>query len=278
MRQATRHTAVVVAAILIVGPARLLAQPAPTQERLTITFLANEGVMLASRTRKVFIDGLFLKYKTGFALPADSTQDALQRARPPFDGVDVVLVTHRHGDHFHPIPVAAHLRANPRATLLTSRQVIDTLRRHALARDLSNTRFMARTMSPGTRRREVVNGVTVELLGIPHGGGWRSRGLEHLAYIVEMGGRRVLHTGDADLTDEVLAPFRLDTARIDVALVPAWLLTNQKSRRAIVRWIRPGQVIGIHVGEGVEARITREVQAAMPGAHVFVRSLETRTW
>ena len=58
----------------------------------------------------------------------------------------------------------------------------------------------------------------------------------------------------------------------------AWLLTNQKSRRAIVRWIRPGQVIGIHVGEGVEARITREVQAAMPGAHVFVRSLETRTW
>jgi L-ascorbate metabolism protein UlaG (beta-lactamase superfamily) len=32
--------------------------------------------------------------------------------RAPFDGVDVVLVTHRHGDHFHPAAVAAHLRAD----------------------------------------------------------------------------------------------------------------------------------------------------------------------
>jgi hypothetical protein len=69
------------------------------------------------------------------------------------------------------------------------------------------SRSMARTMAPGTRQRETVNGITVELLGIPHGGGWRSRGLEHLAYIVELGGRRVLHVGDAELTDEVLAPF-----------------------------------------------------------------------
>ena len=262
--------------------ARTPVPPAPagraSQDSVAITFLANEGVMLSSGGRKVFIDGLFLKYKTGFAMPADSTLDALQRARPPFDAVDLVLVTHRHGDHFHPVPVAAHLGANPRATLLTSRQVIDSLRKHVPAQALPASRFMARTMAPGTRRREVVNGITVELLGIPHGGGWRSRGLEHVAYIVELGGRRVLHTGDADLTDEVLAPFRLDTARIDVALLPAWTLTDADSRRAIERWIRPRQVVGIHVGEGEEMRVTGAVRAAMPVAITFVRSLETRTW
>lgn len=274
--------AVIVLAVLSVIPASGRAQVAssgsPAQDRLSITFLANEGVMLSSGSRKVFIDGLFLKYKTGFAVPADSTQDALQRARPPFDAVDLVLVTHRHGDHFHPAPVAAHLRANPHATLLTSRQVIDSLREYGPGRDLPASRSMARTMAPGTRQRETVNGITVELLGIPHGGGWRSRGLEHLAYIVEIGGRRVLHVGDAELTDEVLAPFRLDTARIDVALLPTWLLTNEESRRAIARWIRPRQIVGIHVGEGEEGRATREIQAAVPGAFTFVRSLETRTW
>jgi len=88
----------------------------------------------------------------------------------------------------------------------------------------------------------------------------------------------VLHTGDADLTDEVLAPFRLDTARIDVPLLPAWTLTAAHSRRALERWIRPRQVVGIHVGVGEEARAAREVQAAIPGAVTFVRSLETRTW
>ena len=274
--------AIIVLALLPVIPApgqpQAPSSGPPAQDRLSITFLANEGVMLSSGSRKVFIDGLFLKYKTGFVVPADSTLDALQRARPPFDAVDLVLVTHRHGDHFHPAPVAAHLRANPRATLLTSRQVIDSLRRYGPGRELPASRSMARTMAPGARQRETVNGITVELLGIPHGGGWRSRGLEHLAYIVELGGRRVLHVGDADLTEEVLAPFRLDTARIDVALLPTWLLTREESRRAIARWIRPRQIVGIHVGEGEEARATREVQAAVPGALTFVRSLETRTW
>jgi len=281
MRPGTRLTAITLAIVpIIAAPGRSQVPssgPAP-HDRLSITFLANEGVMLSSGSRKVFIDGLFLKYKTGFVVPADSTQDALERARPPFDAVDLVLVTHRHGDHFHPAPVAAHMRANPRATLLTSRQVIDSLREYGPGRSLPASRSMARTMAPGARQRETVNGITVELLGIPHGGGWRSRGLEHLAYIVELGGRRVLHVGDAELTDEVLAPFRLDTARIDVALLPTWLLTSEESRRAIARWIRPRQIVGIHVGEGEEARATREVQAAVPGAFTFVRSLETRTW
>ncbi len=284
MRPGTCLTVIVLAVLAVLpvipapGRAQVPSSGPPAQDRLTITFLANEGVMLSSGGRKVFIDGLFLKYKTGFVVPADSTLDALQRARPPFDAVDLVLVTHRHGDHFHPAPVAAHLRANPRATLLTSRQVIDSLREYGPGRDLPASRSMARTMAPGTRQRETVNGITVELLGIPHGGGWRSRGLEHLAYVVELGGRRVLHVGDAELTDEVLAPFRLDTARIDVALLPTWLLTNEESRRAIARWIRPRQIVGIHVGEGEETRASREVQAAVPGAVAFVRSLETRTW
>src|SRR5215216_4495556 len=111
-------------------------QPTAKPESLTITFLANEGVMLSAGGKKVLIDGLFLKYETGYAVPADSTQSALAAARAPFDGTNLVLVTHRHGDHFHPAPVAAHLRANTQATLVTSQQVIDSLRSHSGAAGL----------------------------------------------------------------------------------------------------------------------------------------------
>ena len=256
-------------------PAPRVATPA---DSLTITFLANEGVMLASGGKKVLIDGLFLKYKTGFATPADSTQRALQQARPPFDGVDVILATHQHGDHFHPMPVAAHMRANPRATFVTAQQVIDSLRKHAPARELPASRFVPRTTPDGTRRRDVVNGVVVETLGIPHGGGWRSRGLEHVTYIVELGGKRILHVGDASFSDEVLAPFHLDTARIDIALLPAWLVADEEGRQLVERWIRPRQVVGIHVMEGDEQRADTALRAALPGAFTFTRSLEQRRW
>ena len=245
------------------------------QQGVSLTFLANEGVMLSADGRKVLIDALFLKYGRGYAVPADSTLAALQRARAPFDSVDLVLVTHRHGDHFHPAPVQAHLHANPGATLVTSRQVIDSLRGYAPARSLLAPQLVSRTMRPGTRRREVIAGVTVELLGLPHGGHPR---VEHLGYIIELGGRRVLHVGDADLSEETLAPFRLDTSRIDVALLPYWALTGKKERRAIERWIRPRQVVAFHVGPREGAKTDRAIRAAIPNAITLVRSLDRRHW
>ncbi len=233
--------------------------------------------MLSSGTKKVLIDAFFLKYGPEYAVPADSTQASLQRARAPFDSVDVVLVTHRHGDHFHPVPMAAHLRANPRATLLTSQQVIDSLRAQLSPQELRAPRIMSRTTVPGTRRREVVAGIGVELLGLPHTG-TRHTAVEHLGYIVEIGGRRVLHVGDTDVSEANFAPFRLDTARIDVALIPSWEVTSDEGRRVIERWIRPRQVVAFHVGTDEADRVVRDVRRAMPNAVTFVRSLENRRW
>ena len=271
------HRLAVLLPALVLAPA--LAPVAVAQDGLSITFLANEGVLLSGSTAtgsgKVLIDGLFLKYGREFAVPAESTQAVLRGARPPFDAVDLLLVTHRHGDHFHPAPVAAHLRANPRALLLTSRQVIDSLRSGAGSVALPERRVVARTLAPGRRRRALVNGIPVELLGLPHSGGRRHRGVEHLGYLVELGGRRVLHVGDAELSEATLAPFRLDTARVDVALLPWWALTDEETRRAVERWIRPREIVAFHVSEGEAASVRREVGAAEPGAHVFSRSLET---
>jgi L-ascorbate metabolism protein UlaG (beta-lactamase superfamily) len=243
---------------------------------VTITYLANEGVLLASGSTQVLIDALFLRYGPEYAVPADSTQAALERAAAPFESVDLILVTHRHGDHFHSAPLAAHLRANPEAALLTSQQVIDSIR-HVPGVARLAPRMVARTMAPGTRRRALVNGIPVDLLGLPHGGR-RHRHVEHLGYVVELGGRRVLHLGDAELSEATLAPLRLDTTRIDVALIPAWAVTDRESREAIRRWVRPRQVVAFHLSEGAGPGEVSEVQAAWPGAGVFSRSLEVRRW
>ena len=127
---------------------------------VTITYLANEGVLLSSGSTRVLIDAFFLRYGPEYAIPADSTQSALARALAPFDSVDLVLVTHRHGDHLHPDPLAGHLSANPGATLLASQQVIDSMR-HVPGVARLAPRMVARTMAPGTRRRALVNGLPV---------------------------------------------------------------------------------------------------------------------
>jgi len=274
-RAIARVASVVLAAVVSVPSLGTAQQWSP----VTMTFLANEGVMLSSGGKKVLIDALFLKYQTGFATPADSTQAALAAARAPFDNVDLILATHYHGDHFHPGPVAAHLAANPRATLASSSQVIDSLRGRVPVGSPLNARMLPRTTAPGTRRREVINGIPVEFIGISHGSGPRNHvAIQHLAYIVELGGRRVLHTGDAILSDDNIRAFRLDTARIDVALVPTWVVTGQASRQALERWVKPKQVVAFHVGEGGGERASREVRAAMPSAVTLTRERESLRW
>ena len=263
----------VTAAALAALPARPLP---PVQEGVTVTFLANEGVLLsAAGNEKVLIDALFQVYRPMYALPPDSTRRALQSARPPFDGVDLILATHHHGDHYHPEQVAAAHAREPACGAVTSQQPIDSLRGRVPANDPLRARFRSRTTAPGSRGSAEINGIKVELLGLPHGG---HPTVEHLGCIVEMGGRRVLHVGDTDFSEAAFAPLRLDTMRIDVALLPYDFVTGANARRVVERWIRPRQVVGFHVEVGDGERAARAVQAAMPSAVTFYRSLETRRW
>jgi L-ascorbate metabolism protein UlaG (beta-lactamase superfamily) len=203
----------------------------------------------------------------GYALPGDSVQAALAVATAPFDSVDVVLATHRHGDHFHPRPAADHLRANARASFVTSAQVLDSLRSGAFG--VHRDQLLSRTMPRGTVRRETVNGVPLILLGLPHGGD-RHTGVEHLAFVVELGGRRILHFGDGDLSDGALAPLRLDTLRIDLALLPHWALATTEMRALVERHIRPVAVAAFHLGDG-DARVGDVIRRAIPTATILTR-------
>jgi L-ascorbate metabolism protein UlaG (beta-lactamase superfamily) len=244
-------------------------------QSVTVTFVSNEGVLLSSRSGKVLIDALFRSYQD-FVFPSDSLRGAMEAGRAPFDSVKLALATHWHGDHFEPRPVTAFLRANPRATFLASQQVLDSLARYEPARSLPSHQLVPSTMAPGTRRRLTVNGITLDVLGISHGTG-RHRSVQHLGYLVELDGVRILHLGDSWVEDDTFKPFRLDTSRVDVALVPSWLLRNAATRQVILREIRPRTIMAFHLGRDDEAPVTREIHEALPAAIILFRPLQRET-
>jgi len=246
-----------------------------TSQTVTVTFVANEGVLLSSKSGRVLIDALFRSYKD-FVVPSDSLRQAMESGRPPFDSVNLALATHWHGDHFEPRPVTAFLRANPGAIFLASRQVLDSLARYEPARSLPSRQLVPSTMEPGTRRRLTVNGITIDVLGISHGTG-RNRAVQHLGYLVELDGVRLLHLGDSWVEDDTFKSFRLDTTRVDVALVPSWLLRNAETRAVIIRDIRPRRVMVFHLGRDDVAQVTREIHEAMPTAIILSRPLQRET-
>ncbi|HKP29026.1 MAG TPA: MBL fold metallo-hydrolase [Gemmatimonadales bacterium] len=244
-------------------------------QSVTITFVANEGVLLSSRSGKVLIDALFRTYKD-FVVPSDSLRGVMEAGQAPFDSVNLALATHWHGDHFEPRPVTAFLRANPSAAFLASRQVLDSLARYEPARSLPSRQLIPSTMAPGTRRRLTVNGVTLDVLGISHGTG-RHQSVQHLGYLIDLDGVRILHLGDSWVEHDTFTPFRLATMRVDVALVPSWMLRSADTREVIVRDIRPRRVMAFHLGRDEEARVTREIHEVIPTAIILFRPLQQET-
>ncbi len=88
------------ARLCLVALTVLVASPLPAE--LEITYVANEGFLLAGGGKKVLIDALFDGGIAGYPTIPDELRPSLEQARPPFDGVDLVLATHFHGDHFGP--------------------------------------------------------------------------------------------------------------------------------------------------------------------------------
>ena len=95
--------------IFLILTVSLYATP-PNRPPLTVTYVANEGFLIACDSHKILIDALFGNFKDdAYYIPSDSTAALMSEAGPPFDNIDLIAVTHAHLDHFTPEIVTAHL-------------------------------------------------------------------------------------------------------------------------------------------------------------------------
>ena len=252
-------------ALALSGP--LTTTPLPAQaSRLTIEYLANEGVLLTADSSVVLIDGLFGDGLDGYPTVQRPVRDSLERGLGRFAEIDLVLVTHVHRDHFDAPALARHLRANPRARVAGSTQVRDSLR--ALAGWTDPTRTTAIRPDPSNPLSFRVGAITVEAHGIPHPTS-RNQPVEHLVWVITLNGVRVMHAGDSSPS-----PAELGTAAgsgVNVFLAPAWILGGARGAERIAA-TRASQVAAIHLGEAdasIPAR--RAIQLLLPGQRVEVR-------
>jgi L-ascorbate metabolism protein UlaG (beta-lactamase superfamily) len=230
--------------VLILASTGSAAVPSAAQEpRLTVEYLANEGVLLSTGTSKVLIDGLFDEGLQGYATVPPVTRDSLERGLGRFGEIDLILVTHVHRDHFSAATLARHLRSNPNARVAGSTQMRDSLR--LLAGWIDSARTTAIRPDPARPHVFPIDDLRLEAHGIPHPPS-RNQPVEHLVWVVTIGGVRVLHAGDSSPT-----PAELRAAAgegIDLLLGPGWILGGASGAERIAA-TRARQVAAIHLSE-----------------------------
>jgi L-ascorbate metabolism protein UlaG (beta-lactamase superfamily) len=170
-------------------------------------------------------------------------------------GVDLVLISHLHGDHLH-LPSLRTL--GPGVRIVVPRGAGDWLRGRGFPRvdELS----AGESMTDGALR---ITGVRAEHSG--HRWGPRSThgpATESLGFLLEGGGARVYASGDTGLYDGMAV---LGERSIDVALLPVWgwgpslgpgHLDPLEAAEAVAR-IRPRFAVPVHWGTLALAGMTR---------------------
>ena len=125
--------------------------------------------------------------------------------------------------------------------------------------DLSATTALFPT--PG-QSKSMTRDFVVEFLHLSHGTG-RFASIENLGHVITLGGRRILHLGDAAMEPANFAPFAATLRDVDVALIPYWYFLSSAGRALLTEYVDASLTIACHVpGEERD-----DVIAALAASH-----------
>ena len=246
----------------------------PTVE---ITYIANEGVLISAGGKQVLIDGLHREYERDYAFLPPADREKIETAKAPFDKIDLVLVSHRHLDHFHPESIGLHLQHNPKATFVSSQQVVEEVEKNFKNYPAISARVTATTPPSKERVAMKVAGIDFEILRLSHGTG-RHATIQNLGHIIKLGGKKLLHVGDADTAIENFEKFNLDEEQIDIVFIPYWFLLGPEGQTVVRDHIKPKQIIAVHISPGESERTITQMKQLFPGAVAFTTMLEKKTY
>jgi L-ascorbate metabolism protein UlaG (beta-lactamase superfamily) len=251
---------------------------AHTPGTIKLTYVGNEGVLISDGTKAVLIDGLHRKYDDAYLNPPPEVLSAMENAKPPFDQVRVVLVSHVHGDHFSAESAALHLKNNPKAVLVSDAQKIADIARQFP--DHASIRNQTYEATPEWKERIVFerDGIKVTLLGMKHGSPDRHWWVKNLGHIIEIGGKKLFHFGDADTGVDNFSAFNLAAEKVDIAFIPYWFLLNENSRKLVRETIAAKHNIAVHISPGSAEADAANVKKLYPGVDAFTKMLEDRTF
>ncbi len=210
------------------------------KEPIELTYVANMGVLVSAGDTKVLIDALFDKPNPDYRAPAPETLDKIMKGEAPFDGVDLVLVTHDHPDHFSAGLAVRFLEAVPEAALLAPTDAVEAMRRTAPDWARIGPRVTAVGLKVGEQRRQDVKGIPVTACRTLHSGDGDSP--MNLMYDLDIDGRRVWHEGDPNGRCDVFQAFGLKDARLDLAIVHYWYPLEPNCARFLQEDLKVGHI------------------------------------
>lgn len=241
---------------------------------LNITYTGNEGFLLESENKKVLIDALFKANYPDFLDPSEKMINQIINGKPPYDNLDLLLVTHRHADHFSPELTIQLLANQTDCKLVAHKQAVDKMREVEGFKKIES-QVIEITSDFGSHSTKSLNGIDIDMFCMKHGpyimdGRNIHEQVRNLAYIVNIDGIRFYHSGDATISEniEVLGKCNFIQKPVDVLFIQ-YYDTSPEAVKFIGETIKPDKIVAMHISpENIESS-TVEFLKHYPYGEIF---------
>lgn len=216
---------------------------------VTITQLANEGVMLTSGDTRIMIDGMVVKPYSVYGGLDKEAAALFDEQGGVFSGVDLALVSHRHHDHNQPAAACRFMQASTGTLLETSGQVIGLMREKCRSFIVSSERV--NEINPQYEAPVVLKAGegTVRIFPLSHGVRKYAK-IQNYGHLVELGGVRMLHVGDAAMDPADYEKAGLADISLDIAFIPFWYFQPGPGSALVERYMDATLKVAVHIPPG----------------------------
>ncbi len=233
-----------------------------------ITYVGNSGFLINIGDKKILIDALFKGFKGNYNLP-QKIQDKLTLVQAPFDDVDLILVTHAHGDHVDPDMVRQHLQNNPKAIFVSTQQMVNALNGFT-------DRCIAFNPTKEKSESKVINDISIETFYLPHGPNSK---IINIGFLVSVNGVTFFQSGDADFeqfTFDQFRSLRLPERKIDLLFIQHYYLRGDSLNDRFVKDAIGGKyIIPIHYQFTTPSFDSAIILQNYPDAIIFKEELQS---
>jgi len=219
--------------------------PPGRREPLRLIYIANEGVLVSSGDKKVLIDALFNKPNAEYRAPSPEVLEKIMKGEAPYDGVDLLVVTHNHPDHFDALLAARYLETLSEPLLLAPADAVAELRKAATDWGKIESRVVSLDTKVGAKEHRDLNRIPVTAFHTLHSGDRETP--MNLMYLFELDGWRVFHEGDSTGKTDEYRDFGLGSVPVHLALVHFWFPLEPNCARFLQEVLKPDHIALMHL-------------------------------
>ncbi len=250
------------------------------ESAVRIRFLGNCGYLISGDGKRILVDALYKHPNPQYAhvrTPDDAFRKMLD-SEPPFQKINILLVSHYHDDHFTPDMAFPFLIKHPETRMIANEHTLSL----AEEKDPENYakikhQTVGHTPEWGEVRTVSVNGCLIKLYLVKHTtGAHLKREFIVTQFLIELGGLKMLHMGDMYIPPnmEYFRKFGLEKENIDIVFHQNW---NHDSGKILMNnFIKPKFFIAMHNNLHTEGQYYRSIVEAFPNTTIFTEPLEEK--